>query len=57
VQLQLPKWLCQELMKDTDRSVQSFIKTVLTEYVNNEKWREEIRIVESGKEVGRSREE
>lgn len=56
MQLQLPKWLCQELMKDTDRSVQSFIKTVLTEYVNNEEWREGIKIVESGKEKGRNRE-
>ncbi|AGH31904.1 hypothetical protein VPIG_00046 [Vibrio phage PWH3a-P1] len=53
MQLDLPKWLCEELNKDTNRSIQTYIKGVLIEYVNNSEWREIGKEIERNKEGGR----
>lgn len=53
MQLDLPKWLCEELNKDTNRSIQTYIKVVLIEYINNNEWREVGKRVEGEKEKGR----
>tara|TARA_B100001105_G_scaffold247568_1_gene232392 strand:- start:2244 stop:2417 length:174 start_codon:yes stop_codon:yes gene_type:complete len=51
--LQLPKWMAKELYKDTDRSLQYYIKHVIKEYLNDPEWREKVIEKERGKEGGR----
>lgn len=43
MQLQLPKWMVMELSKDTDMSLQYYIKTILKEYINNKEMRDNIK--------------
>lgn len=38
----IPKWIVEELRKDTERSLQYLIKLILKEYVEDEEWRNKI---------------